>query len=96
MDKLEQEQRRAIQAKELQNNSFFQEIINELDKRLEAKLLSTDITKTDYIQDVVRAKQLLKGLEGVIQGIINDGTVANIQIEQMFKVDKPKTMNRGH
>ena len=94
LDKLEQEKRMAIAAAELRGNAFFKKIMEELNDRFESKLMATDITDTEKVQDIVRVKQILRGVEAVIQGFINDGVIADIQLEKVL--ERPKKFNRGH
>ena len=51
------------------------------------------VTEVDKIQDIVRCKQLFVGLEFAIKSMIDNGKVADIQLEKIF--NNTRKFDRG-
>lgn len=74
---------RASDAKALLDNEMFKFAFASMGEYLEARALSCDPDNKDATQRVVLAKQILAGVKREIERIVEDGTVADIQLAEI-------------
>ena len=93
VDKYEEDKRKGIAAAERKDNPLLKEIFEKVEQTLDTRLLNMPVTEVDKIQDIVRCKQLFVGLEFAIKSMIDNGKVADIQLEKIF--NNTRKFDRG-
>jgi hypothetical protein len=76
---------RATDAKQLLENPLFVEAFGALKNHLNMQALSCDPDNAAKAQRIVLSQQLLAGLEREITRIVQDGTIAEIQMNEIEK-----------
>lgn len=73
----------AADAKQLLDNKLFQAAFAGVAEYLDSQALGCDPDNASKAQRIVIAKQLLAGIKREIERVVDDGVVANIQIDQI-------------
>lgn len=81
---------RAEDAKQLLDNPVWKTIWGAVNEHLDSKALLCNTAKEPEVAaDLVRCKQLVKALEREVHRVIQDGQIAEIQIEELNKKKTP-------
>ena len=87
---LKAKQFRAEDARQLLNNDAWKMMWQAMNEYLESKSLACDTAKDPQTAaDIIRCKQLLSGLERELHRIIQDGQIAELQLDEMEKKKTP-------
>ena len=74
---------RATDARQLLENPLFVEAFDAVEKHLNMAALSCDPDNKEKAQRIVISQQLLAGVKREIQRIVTDGTVAQVQMNEL-------------
>lgn len=74
---------RAQDAQALLDNPILKDAFKAMGEYLESKALSCDPDNKEITQRVVIAKQVLAGIKREIERLVDDGTVADIQMAEI-------------
>lgn len=73
----------AQDAKYVLESKPFKQAFERMAFHLEAKAMSCDVDNKEQTQRVVLAKQILAGIKREIERMVDDGTVAEIQLSEL-------------
>lgn len=79
----QERQFRATDAKQLLENKLFVEAFDAVESHLDMAALTCDPDNKDKAQRIVISKQLLAAVKREITRIVNDGTMAEVQIAEL-------------
>lgn len=79
----QERQFRATDAKQLLENKLFVEAFDAVENHLDMAALTCDPDNKDKAQRIVISKQLLAAVKREITRIVNDGTMAEVQIAEL-------------
>lgn len=82
-------------AQHLLDNPILKEAFKTIEGHLEDRALSTKTTDIKECQDVIRAKQILTGIQKAIYTFIEDGKFKQAELNAILK-EKNSIFNRGH
>lgn len=89
MKSIEQRQFAANDARQLMDNPLLRMAFDGVAEYLESQALSCPPDDKDKAQRIVQGKQILVGIKREIERIIEDGTVAEVQLAEIER-KKPK------
>ena len=84
------------EAKQLLTNKTFKLAMDSIEDDARSRLTNTPTTMTSEIKDAVRVMQLVVGIKGAIQNIIDDGSMATQYLNAIYETPEKKVINRGH
>ncbi len=91
-----EKQIRGAEATQLLSNPSLKLALDAIEDDAKNRLLNTPTTMSAEIKDGVRVLQLVTGLKGAIQAIIDDGMIATQYLDNIYKAPEKKAINRGH
>ena len=74
---------KACNAASILNNPMLKAAFQAVRDQLELKALAVSATDTECVKDIIRCKQLLAGVERVIFRLIQDGKVAQKELDSL-------------
>lgn len=95
LDKTEEAIKLGTEASQLKDNKVLKAVFEKVRDQLETRELNASPTEIEVIQDIVRCKQILKGIETAINQIIQDGDYAKANISLIMNKPKKKIINRN-
>lgn len=85
----------ASDAKQLVENPVWKKIWIGVNAAIDAKSLACDTAHDkDGAADIIRVKQLIRGLEREVQRVIDAGTIAELRIDELEKKGQVKEFRR--
>lgn len=91
---LEEQKRRGIEAAQIKSSKLLNEAFETVRFWLDSKALNTPTTDTDACRDIIRTRQLLSGVERAFESMINNGKIAEKELERLMKEPKKKIFSR--
>lgn len=82
-ESIEQRKFRAADAKTLLDNKLFKEAFDSVGKYIESQALSCDPDNKDKAQRILISKQILAGIKREIERVVQDGEIAEIQLNEI-------------